>query len=225
MEKLSIKDMVRFRGKSEKAKKNYAEALKVGKKENDSDGGGDYWISCLSAISNSYKSNNPQFIKDKKEELLAKIKETGYDKTKQMYRRNISVLSDYENYDHNKLVPKKKITFLKQYQPNFLLPIKGFHLQVKPHHVFTFEVNKKAKVGAIWFVAKLGGLKREELGMFCDILFRYLKAHYSNDFEVSLKYCIAVYVNKAQEIRYSELKNEQVSKVLDNTLNELKKLM
>lgn len=225
MEKLSIKDMVAFRGKSDRAKKSYAEALKIGKKENEAESGGDYWISCLSAISNSYKSNNLQLIKDKKEELVAKVKETAYDRTKQMYRRNLAVLTDYESYGHTALIPKKKITFLKQYKRNFLLPIKGFYLQVKPHHVFTFEVNKKTKVGAVWFIAKLGGLKRDELGMFCDIIYRYLKSHNFNGFEISSKYCMAVYVNKPQEVRYSQLKKAQVSKLLDATLDELKKLM
>ena len=62
MQALSIKKIVEFRGKSDRSKKTFALALKRDKLKPETDGGGDYWISCLSAISNSYKANDIESI-------------------------------------------------------------------------------------------------------------------------------------------------------------------
>jgi|WetSurMetagenome_2_1015567.scaffolds.fasta_scaffold769838_1 hypothetical protein len=58
MRKLSIKDIIAFRGMSDVRKKTFALKLKTHKEKIDSEGGGDYWISCLSAISNGFKFND-----------------------------------------------------------------------------------------------------------------------------------------------------------------------
>ena len=58
MKKLSIKEIIEFSGKSDKSKKTFALNLKIDKQKKDSEGGGDYWISCLSAISSGFKDEN-----------------------------------------------------------------------------------------------------------------------------------------------------------------------
>jgi hypothetical protein len=225
MKKLSIKSIVEFRGKSERAKKNFANSLKLDKPEVESGSGGDYWVSCLSAISNGYKFNDLNFIIEKMEDLEDKHKENGNSGTKTMYRRNITILSHYESFDFRKWWPSKKTQLLRKHKSDSVLTIKDFQLQVKPQHVFTFPVNNENEIGAIWFIAKLDGFRKDELGMFCDILYRYLKTHFSKKYRLSPKYCIAVDVFNTLEVRYSQLEKREIPMILDSTLDEIKKLM
>ncbi len=69
MKSLSIKSIVEFRTKSDKGKKNFALALKKDNKKLENEGGGDYWISCLSAISNSFRMDDLKPIVERKGEL------------------------------------------------------------------------------------------------------------------------------------------------------------
>ena len=62
MKELSIKDIIDFRGKSDRSKKTFATNLKLETEKNETEGGGDYWVSCLSTISNSYKDNDSSLI-------------------------------------------------------------------------------------------------------------------------------------------------------------------
>jgi hypothetical protein len=225
MKTLSIKDLIEFRGKSEKSKKNFAASLKVDKDKVTTDGGGDYWISCLSAIGNSYKSNDLGAIVDKREELEKKSKETKYKRTKVMYERNMHILSNYEGYDFKKWRPAKKLVFKKKHKGDFVLAIKGLQVLASPRHVFTFQKDEVEEVGAIWFIAKLNGFQKDELGMFTDILYRYLKTHFSKSFTVNSKYCVAVDVFNKADVNYSQLENGDLPKILNSTLEELKKLM
>jgi hypothetical protein len=225
MKKLSIKRIVEFRSKSDKAKKTFATALKTDKPNLDLEGGGDYWISCLSAISNSYKANDLQIIINKKDELEDKFKETVYARTKTMYRRNINLLSKFENFDSKKTRPSNKVKFLTKHKADSILTIKGLQVEATPHHVFTFKKNDIDQIGAIWFIAKLDGFEKNELGMFADILYRYLRSHFSKDYNLSSKYCIAVDVFNNLQVNYSQLEKGEIPIILDLTLDEIKKLM
>ena len=73
MNELTIKNIVNFRTKSDRSKKTFALNLKLEKERKAIDeGGGDYWISSLSAISNAYKLDDIQPIYDKIDELKDK---------------------------------------------------------------------------------------------------------------------------------------------------------
>lgn len=225
MKKLFVKDLVAFRNKSDRAKQNFAANVRKDKPEIQTDGGGDYWITCLSAISNSYKSKNVQAIVNKKKELNEKIEIAENAKTKNMYRRNIKILDNYENFDFAVLSPASDSAFLRKKKDNYILIINGIPIQVKPHHVFSFNSGSVQEVGAIWFIAKLNGFKYEELGMFTDILYKYLIKHFSEQYVVNYKYCIAVDVFNSEEVNYLQLENGEVPKLLDSTLNAIKALM
>lgn len=225
MKKLSIKSIIEFRGKSEKSKRHFATDIKLNKKKVSSDGGGDYWVSCLSALSNSYKSNDLKLVIDKMKELGEKYREAQYKRTKLMYKRNIDILSKYENSDFKKLRPSKKLKFLKKQKDNSILSIKGLPILVSPHHVFTFQNDDDEQIGAIWFIAKLDGFKNDELGMFTDILHRYLNMHFSKTYTLNPKYCIAVDLFNNSAINYLQLEKGEFPKILNSTLEELKELM
>lgn len=225
MQTLSIKQIVEFRSKSDRSKKNFILALKLDKSKADADGGGNYWISCLSAISNSYKTNDTESIIDKRIELEDKYGDTEYKRTKTMYKRNIDILYNYEDFDLKKWRPSRKIEFVRKHKDDSILTVKGLKVQATPNHVFKFIKNDKEQVGAIWFIAKLGGFKQDELGMFTDILFRYLEAHYTKNHMLNPKYCIAVDVFNKTEVNFSQIESGEVSSLLNATLDEIRKVM
>lgn len=225
MKNLSIKSVIEFKGKSDRGKKNFATALKKDKAKVDTEGGGNYWVSCLSAIHNSFKLDDLQSIINRRGELEEKYGETEHKRTKTMYKRNIDILYNYEDFDLKKWKPSKKINFLKKHKDDSILNIKGLQIQATPNHVFTFQKNDVEEIGAIWFIAKLNGFRKDELGMFADILHRYLKTHFSKEYNLNSKYCIAVDVFNNFEINYSQLEKGEIPLILNSTLDEIKKLM
>ena len=107
MRTLSIKDIILFRKKADKNKKKFAIEINVEKEKKETEGGGHYWISSLSAISNSFKSNDLQLIADKISTLEEKMEGTDYKGTKIMYKRNIDIL--YPCWRTRPRVCRKKI--------------------------------------------------------------------------------------------------------------------
>ena len=76
-------------------------------------------------------------------------------------------------------------------------------------------------MGAICFIAKQSRFHKEELEMLADILFKYLKTHYSNHYDLNPKYCIAVDVFKNITLTSAELESGKIRL----TLNEIKELI
>lgn len=223
MKKLTVPKLVDFKRKSEISKKTFANNLKVDKEKIKTEGGGDYWISSVAAISNAYGEDDLQIIDDKISEIKGWVANTGHPGTKKMFQANVNVLFKYVDFDFKKWKPSKEMTFLKNSKS--LLPVKGLEIEANPHHVFSFKKNDKEEVGAIWFIAKKDGLKEEELGMFADILNRYLKANFSKDYDLNSKYCIAVDVVKRDTVNYSQIEKGDVREILIPTIDELKKLL
>jgi hypothetical protein len=225
MRKISFKEIVDFRNKSDRSKQTYVFSLKSEKKKISTDSGGDYWISSISALSNSYKQNDIQPIIDKKEELEEKYETAEYNKTKIMYKRNIDILYTCEVFDLDRWRPSEKIKFIRKYREHSVVNLEGLQIQVFPTHIFTFKNGDSEEVGAIWFIAKLNGYRKEELGMFTDILYRYLNAFFSENYSVSSKYCIVVDVFRGIDLNYMQIEESGNPQILDSTIEEIKKLM
>jgi len=213
--------------KAPKGKKRFALSLKLDKPkpEAGNSGGGDYWVSCLSAISNAFRSNDANLISEKRQELEDKIPETEFKITRDMYRRNIQILRNYENFDLKKWRPAKKITLIKKNRDDFTLMIKGLEIQATPQHVFLFEKNNGDEIGAIWIIAKLGGFTLEELGMFAEMLYRYLNTHFNKKYSINTRYCAAVDLFEKADVNYLQLESGEVDAVLIETLDEIKRLI
>lgn len=224
MRKLSIKEIIDFRKKSDSSKKTFALNLHIDKEKNNSDGGGDYWVSCLSTISNCFKYNDNRLILEKIYELEDKLEQTEYQRTKDMYKRNIDILYKFETFDFSKWIPTNNFTIIKKHKSNFILDINGLQVQAMPQHVFTFE-NDEEEIGAIWFIAKLEGYTQAELAMFTDILFRYLNTNFSKNYKINPDYSITVDVVKVEDLNYSKIIKEGIPLLLDSTIREIKKLM
>lgn len=225
MEKVTVKNLIDFRRKSDRTKISFVNNLKREKVADDSSGGGDYWISCLSAISNTFRDQNTDLLDEKIELLKYKIKCSEDKKIKDQFQRNIDILINFEDFDFQHLKPSNDLTYHTQPKIKSILDIKGFPIEAKPNHVFSFSENNRDEIGSIWFIAKLNGYKKSELGMFSDILYRYLDKHYSNDFYVNPSFCIAVDVFNGQEVNYTEIQNANIPSLIDSTIEDIKNLV
>lgn len=222
MEKLTVKNLIEFRGKNDRTKITFVNNLKKEKKKSDEDSGGDYWISCLSAIRNTYRLDNTDLLDEKIDLLRDKIKVSEIKRIKDQFQRNIDIISNFKDYDLQHLKPNVDLTFLTQPKYQAILDIKGLPVEAKPCHIFTFSSNNSEEIGGIWFVAQLEGFPKSELGMFTDILYRYLDKHHSKDFYVNPDYCIAVDLYNGQEANYTEILKGKIPTLIDSTLDDLK---
>ena len=224
MKKLSVKKIIEFRSKSDRAKKNFATDIKLNKpKPQQEEGGGDYWISSVSAIARAYRENSLQIIHEKIQELQDKFKATKHLSSRGMYKKNIDILRSYETFDFKRWLPDVKIKFLKNYR--IVLTLKDLLFEVGPHHVFSFIKNQKEEIGAIWMIAKKDGYNKEELGMFTDALYRYLKNQYGKEYLLNPKYCIAADLVSNYDINYAQLEKGEVTSLLSKTIDDIKKFM
>ncbi|MCD8418856.1 hypothetical protein J2Q11_14080 [Tenacibaculum finnmarkense genomovar finnmarkense] len=221
MEKITIKNLIDFRRKNERTRITFVNNLKKEKVPQESSGG-DYWISCLSAIANAYKYENKDLLEEKIELLREKVNFAKDKRIKDQFQRNIDVLLNFQDFDLQYIRPSSELTFLKQPKLKSIIDIGGLNIQSKPSHIFSFSENNSEEIGGVWFVAKLNGFKKAELGMFADIIYRYLKKHYSEDFYVNSKYCIAIDLFNGQEVNYSEIENNEIPTLIDSTIEEIK---
>lgn len=154
-----------------------------------------------------------------------KYENTEYKRTKIMYKRNIDILHASEESDLTQWRPTGEIKFLKKHREHSVLNIDGLQIQVTPNHIFTLRNKDTEELGAIWFIAKLNGYKKEELAMFTDILYRYLNHNFSEDYKINSQYCIAVDIVKGISLNHLQFRQKQTTQMLDSTIKEIKALM
>lgn len=220
MEKVRIKDLIEFRKKKDGPRRTLVNNLKKVKKKKES--GGDYWITSLSAISNSFKYNDTKFLQKKIDDLLGKVSATTNSRTKGQYQKNIDILIGFKDFDLDQIRPDVELKFHKKPTNKSIININGIPVQAWPHHVFSFSVDKSNEIGAVWFVNKLDGFDKNELGMFADIMYRYLNVHYSENFYVNPEYCIAIDVGNGQETSYKDILDGNIPILIDRIIEELK---
>ena len=225
MEKISIKKLINFRNRSDRSKITFAINLTKEKTESNNSSGGDYWISCLSAIRNSFKYNNENLLDEKIDLLIRKINVTKAQNTKNQFQRNIDIINAFKNFDISSLKPNVDIVFLKQPRTHSIINISGFPIQVKPCFIYTFSENYSEEIGGIWFIATLNGFRKSELGMFADLIYRHLIKHYSKKFFVNPDYCIAIDLFNGQQVNFSEIKDTKITTLIDKTIDEIKGLL
>lgn len=224
MKTLTVSKVVDFTRKSDRGKQGFVKNL-LHEDVKKSEGGGDYWVSCISSISNSYKNNNVEFINNKRFELEEKLEKTDFERTQNMYKANIAVLYKFENHNFRIEMPNKKLFFIKQHKCNQILTLKGLQLKTTPQLVYSFQNSDTEEIGAIWFVAKKDGYKKNELGMFTELLYKYLENNFSDDFILNPNFCFTVDVESTRSVSYTQLLNREVPWLLDKTISEIKKIM
>lgn len=228
MKKIPVDKLIDFRRKKlDRAKITVLKSTQKEKEKKADGSGGNYWVSCLSAIINLFIDDSEDLIAEKIDDLRNRIKRTKHLLTKQRWQKNIDILFAlfaFQEYDMTSIKPAGKLTFLKKPKDKSILKIKDVLIESNPSHVFAFSKNGFEEIGAVWFVIKKDGFNKSELGMFTDIMYRYLMMNYSDKFKINPKYCIAVDLVNCQEVNYYQLLNGDISFLLDNTIDEVKKL-
>lgn len=229
MEKITINELIEFREKtSEKSRKSFAFKLKnrKTKEKNDEDksGGGNYWSISTSSIYNTFKNGKNGYYDEKIEDVEGRQKASNVQKDIIMYQRNLDILNNFREFEILDLRPIKieKFETIQKNQKTF--DIKGLPIYLNPSLVFFFEKNGKEEVGALILVPKLNGYKKSQLGMFCEVLHKFLVKHYSNNFQISQEFCIAIDTYNALKLTYEEMIDEKVPSLITQTINEINRI-
>lgn len=225
MKKITIKNLVEFRRKNDRTRLTLMTKLRNQEFEDlekPKGTGGDYWISCISALATIFKVNDKEFIREKVHYLQDKINATGNQMTKQRFQKNIDLLYCFEDFDFNAIRPVGELKFHKKSDEKSIIDLNGLPLFVDPDHVYSFSNDETKEIGAVWFIAFKDGFEKGELGMYSNILYRYLIRNYSNEFAVNPAYCVAVDVFKCQHVTYSQILNNDIADLLDDTVEAFK---
>jgi hypothetical protein len=220
MKKISVKNIIVFRQKSDKSKKTFLKSLnKV--KSSDSEGGGNYWVRSISALSKTFKTNDNQYIKDKIDNISDDYQKSTLKRTKDMYQRNLDILFNYEDFDFSSWYPNNTFQILNNVSKKSIIEISKIPVQVLPNQIFTFEEKGVNHIGAIWFIAKLDGYTKPELGIYAEVLFSFLKANFSKKYEIKPERCLIVDVLNLDEVSYKMILDEQIPALLKQTLKSM----
>lgn len=223
MKKISIDNLIEFRRKTSDSTRftvlNNTQKEIVKKPDGT---GGNYWVSCLSTIAKIFNTDDKNLIDEKIEDLRNRIELTEHRGTKTRWQKNIDILFNFEDFDFNSIKPSGALKFLKKSDDKSVIKINDLLIEAKPHHVFSYSNNGFEEIGAIWFIAKKEGFKKSELGMFCDIIHRYLIINFSDNYKINPRYCIAVDLFNCQDVKYSQLLEGEITYLLDSTIDEVK---
>ncbi|OXB24844.1 hypothetical protein B0A80_03760 [Flavobacterium tructae] len=223
MKKVTIKELIEFREKNDRTKITFVKNLHKEKIKSEGNSGGDYWISCLSAIRNTFKSDNIDLLDEKIKLLQDKIRIEEHDKNKNQFQKNLDIVNNFKDYDFQHLKPNVDLNYLTQPKDQAIITIKKFPIEAKPCHIYTFSNNGSEEIAGIWFIAQKEGFKKSELGMFTDMIYRYLDKYYSKEFYINPDYCIAVDLFNGHEVNYSQIKSGKIPILIESTLDDLKK--
>lgn len=219
MKKISVKNIIVFRKKSDKSKKTFLKSLtKVKDKDSESESGGNYWVRSISALSNTFRTNDNKHIKDKIEDIGLDYNTSKRQQTRDMYERNLNILHNYEDFDFSTWHPNKTFKILEKNNKKSIIEINKVPVQVLPSQIFTFIKDKIPCVGAIWFIAKLDRYSKAEFGIFAETLFHYLNNNFSKDYEISPENCLVVDVLNMDEVSYQTVLDGRIPAILEETL-------
>ncbi|WP_437372115.1 hypothetical protein [Maribacter litoralis] len=225
MEKVTVKDLVDFKRKSDRAKKTFAQKIKTREVKPKGDGGGgNWWSTSLSAIGNTFKTGDKDEISKKIEDLNDRYNSTDVKLTKMQYTQNIEVLQSMLDYDFEQIRPEQEFSSVKSIYEQKMIEISGFPVQAWPTSVFSFKENDEIYIGSVWFVTNKYPFKDSELGMYAEMLYRFLSKWYSTKFKVNPSYCIAVEPKRGAQVNYKMIEDGKVISILDKTLLEIKNM-
>lgn len=226
MQKLNAKKLIDFRGRSERGRRTFVNNLmKTVSTKDEEGGGGDYWIPSTSALANAWKENNSRIIKEKIESLAELAKSTSRKQTQDMYMRNLKMLSSYDPYDFSELKPKWPLDIKWVPKTTAPITIRGLFVQVLPNYVFTYKNKGVSEVGAVWFVARQKGFKKDELAVYAELVYKFLSANYRRTYTVNPASCIVLDVMLGNEMTYADLLNGKADTQVDSIIDSLKKFL
>jgi hypothetical protein len=224
MKKISVKDVVRFRNKKERSRETLLNnLLKKEDVKSDSEGGGDYWIIATSALSNAVKVGNTNSVKNKITEVGDKIQPNLTKQSKDMYEKNLNILHYYEDFNVADWLPDNT-KILTRANKKVIVEIESVPVQISPSQVFYFEEDGIEKVGAIWFIAQLGGFAEPDLGIFAECLYIHLSHLFKDKYQVEARNCVVVEVVKNTEVNYQMILDNEIPSLLSSVLKDIRKV-
>lgn len=149
---------------------------------------------------------------------------TESEKDKVMYQRNLDILNNFKEFDLHHLRPLDIENSKSVHKEQRIILINSLPIYINPNLVFSFERNGMNEIGAVALIPKLNGYKKSELGMFCEMLYKFLHEHYAKDYKIAEDFCIAIDTFNAQKIIYAELTTGQVPRLIDSTIDEIKSI-
>ncbi len=227
MKKINVKDLIDFRRRSERRKKTFvSEFIESTDYEGEStEGGRDYWIRSLTALSKAFKDNDNSVISERIDGILEDYKPNMLNKTKIMYDRNIQILHNFEDYDFNELKPFTEIEVLDKGRKKGIIEIKNLPIKILLHQVYSFRnENDEDSLGCVLFLAKLDNYKPHELGIFAEAVYKFLKDNYSDKYFISPKDIRIIDVMSTVNINYQMVLDKKIPSLLSSTLDEIIKL-
>lgn len=225
MKKLRILDLVEFNRKSDRSKLTHVtnfQKVKSDPKNEKNESGGDYWVSCNSAIVKYFKSEDEKILRTKIDQLLKMIENSPRKQTKDRFQANIEIIQNFSSFNIKEIKPYQEISILKKEEKYPKIKIENLTIEVKPDVIFSFNENK---IGSVWFLTKKGGFNSNELAMFSDILFRYINNTYSNKFEIIFDNLIVVDVFNSSYLTYNQVNEGEIKSPLIDVIKDFKNLM
>lgn len=229
MEKLPVKSIIKFRRiKKDGSRITLLRNLNKKKEprtEDKKSNGGDYWISCCSALANVFKTDDLSMIETKIADLQQKVESATDERTKNRHQKNIDLLTKFQEFDFTHLKPISDVKMLQKKDEWNILNVLELPIYLRPDHVFSFSNKDFKETGAIWFIAQKGGFDKTELSVFCDVLHRYLQKNFSAKYKVSAEYCVVVDVFTTRSLTYEDLSSRKIQSPLEATLNDIRRLL
>ncbi|MCE3074655.1 hypothetical protein [Chryseobacterium gwangjuense] len=224
MKDIRVKDLIKFRGLSERRQSTFITNLQKEKieKEKDDSTGGDYWVRSISALNNAFKENDNSFISEKITDILNDYTPKLDKGTKLKYDRNLQILYNYEDFDFRSVTPSEDIEILSKVRKSGVIDIKGFSLKVETHHIYTFNIEDKNYLGALLFAAQKDGYKPYELGVFAEAIFMFLENNYSEKYIISPSFMKVIDVMTHEIVDYQMVLDGKFPSLIISIIEDIK---
>lgn len=224
MLQITSKEIIELTNKNSiKARRSYASKLKT-KTPNQTpkSSGGNYWTISTSSIYNTFKDGKDEYYDNKIFDVKSKIISSENQKIITMYQRNLSILMKFKDFNINQYRPNKIHCFQSLKKEQKILNVNEISIYINPNLVFCFEEDGKIKIGGLLFTPNLTGYKKTQLGLFSEMLYKFLEQNYSNEYEISEDFCITIDTYNVQTMTYKELISGNIKPILNEIISEIK---
>ncbi|WP_060873300.1 hypothetical protein [Myroides odoratus] len=233
IENIKVTELIEFNRRADGKNKNkFAQKLKTREKkhievkeENNSKGGGDYWISSQSCVLNVFKTENKGLYDSKISELSSKLNECKLKNTRTNLDRNIQILENFKDFDLGELRPDSSLKYnvpIKKKIKTFIY--KELPIYLAPSSFYSYKKNNKDYLGALWLVSKKDGYKKAELGVFCELLYFLIEQEYKDKYCFEKEYCCVVDMWNAYSVSYNDIVEQKIPQLLDSIITRIKEV-